>query len=103
MRPRHPHAAESGVGEHTARESERAQQCATGKERVANAHPQIWPRDRKVPGPYYFAGAKRNSFLRKHTDRIRRATSDHSLPRLPTPFRTRTLALFFQANTPSAP
>jgi hypothetical protein len=55
MRPRHPHAAESGVGEHTARESERAQQCATGKERVANAHPQIWPRDRKVPGPYFLA------------------------------------------------
>jgi hypothetical protein len=20
---------------------------------VANAHPQIWPRDRKVPGPYF--------------------------------------------------
>ena len=39
MRPRHPHAAESGVGKHTARESERAQACAAGKERVANAHP----------------------------------------------------------------
>ena len=54
MRPKHPHAAESGVGKHTARESERAQSCAAGKERVANAHPQIWPRDRKVPGPYFF-------------------------------------------------
>jgi hypothetical protein len=42
MRPRHPHAAESGVGKHTARESESAQACATGKERVANAHS---PRD----------------------------------------------------------
>ena len=52
MRPRHPHAAESGVGKHTARESESAQACAAGKERVANAHPHIWPRDRKVPGPY---------------------------------------------------
>jgi len=40
MRPKHPHAAESGVGKHTARESERAQSCAAGKERVANAHPQ---------------------------------------------------------------
>jgi hypothetical protein len=38
MRPRHPHAAESGVGKHTARESESAQACAAGKERVANAH-----------------------------------------------------------------
>ncbi len=55
MRPKHPPAAESGVGKHTARESERAQACANGKERVAHAHPQIWPRDRKVSGPYFFA------------------------------------------------
>ena len=54
MRPKHPHAAESGVGEHTARESERAQQCAIGKECVASTHPQIWPRSRKAPGPYCF-------------------------------------------------
>jgi hypothetical protein len=39
MRPKHPHAAESGVGKYTARESERVQACATGKERVTNAHP----------------------------------------------------------------
>jgi len=32
MRPKPPHAAESGVGKHTARESERAQACVTGKE-----------------------------------------------------------------------
>ena len=56
MRPKHPHAAESGVGKHTARESESAQACAAGKERVANAHPQIWPRDRKVPGLKLFRG-----------------------------------------------
>jgi hypothetical protein len=56
MRPKHPHAAESGVGKHTARESERAQSCAIGKECVANTQPQIWPRDRKVPGPYFFPG-----------------------------------------------
>jgi hypothetical protein len=31
MRPKHPHAAESGVGKHTARESESAQACAAGK------------------------------------------------------------------------
>jgi hypothetical protein len=53
MRPKHPHAAESGVGKHTARESE-APNSMRGKERVANAHPQIWPRDRMVPGPYCF-------------------------------------------------
>ena len=39
MRPKHPHAAESGVGKHIARESERVQACAAGKERVTNAHP----------------------------------------------------------------
>jgi hypothetical protein len=39
MRPKHPHAAESGVGKHTARESESVKACATGKERVTNAHP----------------------------------------------------------------
>jgi hypothetical protein len=38
MRPKHPHAAESGVGKHTARESESAKACADGEERVANAH-----------------------------------------------------------------
>jgi hypothetical protein len=44
MRPKHPHAAESGVGKHTARESESAQACADGEERVANAHSRNWPR-----------------------------------------------------------
>lgn len=39
MRPKHPHAAESGVGKHNTRESERVQACAAGKERVTNAHP----------------------------------------------------------------
>ena len=68
MRPKHPHAAESGVGEHTARESESAQPCATGKERVANAHPQIWPRDRKVPGPYFLSRFN-PSCLRFRTDK----------------------------------
>ena len=65
MRPKHPHAAESGVGKHTARESERVQACAAGKERVANAHPQIWPRDRKVPGPYCFCDLKSFALTRR--------------------------------------
>jgi hypothetical protein len=34
MRPKHPHAAESGVGKHTARESESAQACAAAKENI---------------------------------------------------------------------
>ena len=54
MRPRHPHAAESGVGKHTARESERAQACAAGKERVANAHPQkLASEASKLPEPFF--------------------------------------------------
>ena len=65
MRPKHPHAAESGVGKHTARESERAQSCAIGKECVANTQPQIWPRDRKVPGPYFFGSLKRRRKVRR--------------------------------------
>ena len=57
MRPRHPHAAESGVGKHTARESERVQACAAGKERVTNAHPHNWPRKlQSFRGLFVFAG-----------------------------------------------
>ena len=56
MRPKHPHAAESGVGKHTARESERAQACATGKERVANAHShKLASEAAKLPGPFCFS------------------------------------------------
>ena len=47
-----PPAAESGVGKHTARESESAQACVSGKERVANAHSHISPGDRKVSGAF---------------------------------------------------
>ena len=54
MRPKHPHAAESGVGKHTARESESAQACAAGKERVANAHSQkLASEASKLPGPFF--------------------------------------------------
>ena len=56
MRPRHPHAAESGVGKHTARESERVQACAAGKERVTNAHPhKLAPEAARLPGPFLFS------------------------------------------------
>jgi len=55
MRPRHPHAAESGVGKHTARESERAQACAAGKECVASTHPhKLAPEASKLPEPFSF-------------------------------------------------
>ena len=54
MRPRHPHAAESGVGKHIARESESVQACAAGKERVTNAHPQKLPSEAlKLPGAFF--------------------------------------------------
>jgi len=55
MRPKHPHAAESGVGKHTARESERVQACATGKERVTNAHShKLAPEASPLPEPFSF-------------------------------------------------
>jgi len=55
MRPIHPHAAESGVGKHTARESERVQACATGKERVTSAHShKLASEASKLPGPFCF-------------------------------------------------
>ena len=57
MRPRHPRAAESGVGKHTARKSERVQACAAGKERVTNAHPhKLAPEAAKLPEPFSFSG-----------------------------------------------
>ncbi len=69
MRPRHPHAAESGVGKHTARESESAQECAAGKERVANAHPQkLAPEVARLPEPFSFVrreGARPHQSVRQ--------------------------------------
>lgn len=59
MRPKHPHAAESGVGKHIARESERVQACAAGKERVTNAHPhQLASEASKLPGPFAFCSSR---------------------------------------------
>ena len=59
MRPKHPHAAESGVGKYIARESERAQVCITGKERVANAHPQNLAPGPQGPGAIFFRDLSR--------------------------------------------
>jgi hypothetical protein len=64
MRPKHPHAAESGVGKHTARESESAKVCAAGKERVANAHThKLAPEASKTSGAFFVFGfrAKRRN------------------------------------------
>ena len=61
MRPKHPHAAESGVGKHTARESERVQACAAGKERVTNAHPhKLAPEAARLPEPFSFSPLSAN-------------------------------------------
>ena len=65
MRPKHPHAAESGVGKHTTRESERAQACAAGKERVTNAHPHFLAPEPSGSGAKLFLGG---------TDSRKRAT-----------------------------
>ena len=59
MRPRHPHAAESGVGKHTARESERVQACAAGKERVTNAHPHNLALEPQGSGAILFFHARK--------------------------------------------
>ena len=60
MRPRHPHAAESGVGKHIARESESVKECAAGKERVANAHPQkLASEPSKSSGAFFIALMRR--------------------------------------------
>ena len=54
MRPKHPHAAESGVGKHITRESESAKECAAGKERVANAHShKLAPEASKTSGAFF--------------------------------------------------
>ncbi len=65
MRPRHPHAAESGVGKHTARESERVQACAAGKERVTNAHPHFLAPGPQGPGAklFLYFTARRSSLI----------------------------------------
>jgi hypothetical protein len=52
MRPKHPHAAESGVGEYTARESE-APNSVHWKERAANAHRNLAP-EPQGSGAFYF-------------------------------------------------
>ena len=57
MSPKQPHAAESGVGKHTTRESERVQACAAGKERVTNAHPhKLAPEASKTSGAFFVFG-----------------------------------------------
>ena len=82
MRPKHPHAAESGVGKHTARESESAKECAVGKERVANAHPhKLAPEASKLPEPFSFSdGANHTSVPRGFRGWTR-------IPAAQTPFR----------------
>ena len=68
MRPKHPHAAESGVGKHTARESERVQACAAGKERVTNAHPhKLAPEASRLPEPFCFSAIGRERRWQRDT------------------------------------
>lgn len=63
MRPIHPHAAESGVGKHTARKCERVQACANGKERVTNAHPHKLASEAHASGAFLFSAVAAASRL----------------------------------------
>jgi hypothetical protein len=79
MRPKHPRAAESGVGKHTARESERVQACAAGKERVTNAHPhKLAPEAAKLPEPFSFSRDHARAATEVRSRRTRRqGTQSH--------------------------
>lgn len=54
MRPRHPHAAESGVGEHTARESEAPNSVPTGKSAWRTPTPKFGPGTARFRGLTFF-------------------------------------------------
>jgi hypothetical protein len=54
MRPKHPHAAESGVGEHTARESERAQCVPSGKSAWRTPTPKFGPGTARSRGLIFY-------------------------------------------------
>lgn len=54
MRPKHPPAAESGVGEHTARESEGAQRVCPGRSARRTPTRYSWPRSRIGSGAMLF-------------------------------------------------
>jgi hypothetical protein len=74
MRPISPHAAESGVGKRTARESERVQACVKGEERVTSAHTRkLAPEPSKAPGPFCFPKS------------TRRGSIDGASPLIPSP------------------
>jgi hypothetical protein len=80
MRPKHLHAAESGVGKHTARESERVQACAAGKERVTNAHPhKLAPEAARLPGPFLFFRAMKRKDAKGREGYAKKNSSDIGL------------------------
>lgn len=54
MRPRHPHAAESGVGEHTARESEAPNSVPMGKSAWRTPTPKFGPGTARFRGLIVF-------------------------------------------------
>jgi len=55
MRPKHPHAAESGVGEHTARESEAPNSVPLGKSAWRTPTPKFGPGTERFRGLIVFA------------------------------------------------
>ena len=54
MRPRHPHAAESGVGKHTARESEAPNGVPSGKSAWRTPTPKFGPGTARFRGLIVF-------------------------------------------------
>ncbi len=89
MRPIHPHAAESGVGKHIARESESAKACAAGKERVANAHPQKLALEAsKLPEPFFCPNLPRQPWCATAAV-VKLAASDRALSHRRNPVRAR--------------
>ena len=55
MRPKHPHAAESGVGKHTARESEAPNCVPSGKSAWRTPTPKFGPGTARFRGLIVFA------------------------------------------------
>ena len=104
MRPRHPHAAESGVGKHTARESEAPNSVSLGKSAWRTPTPKFGPGTARSRGlivwryllvflgcarfattdPRHFAASNRN-FNAPHTPARKRFVpiGGHLRPRAP--------------------
>jgi hypothetical protein len=76
MRSKTSHAAKSGVGEHTARESESAQRCATGKSAWRAPTPNFGPGAARLRGQMLFGQGT-------SIDPVNRGSRDEALTAIP--------------------